>query len=67
MLDLIYVLTMGGPGNDTTTISWLGFQTAFQFFKFGPGTAVLYTLTVLCLSLTVVYHKLVVRKLETEA
>ena len=67
MLDLIYVLTMGGPGNDTTTISWLGFQTAFQFFKFGPGTAVLYTLTVLCLSLTVVYHKLVFRKLETEA
>jgi ABC-type sugar transport system permease subunit len=66
MLDLIYVLTMGGPGNDTTTISWLGFQTAFQFFKFGPGTAVLYTLTVLCLLLTVVYHKLVFRKLEPE-
>jgi multiple sugar transport system permease protein len=66
MLDLIYVLTMGGPGNDTTTISWLGFQTAFQFFKFGPGTAVLYTLTALCLILTVVYHKLVFRKLEPE-
>jgi multiple sugar transport system permease protein len=67
MLDLIYVLTMGGPGNETTTISWLGFQTAFQFFKFGPGTAVLYTLTVLCLILTVVYHKLVFRTLESEA
>ena len=37
MLDLIYVLTMGGPANETTTISWLGFQTAFSFFKFGPG------------------------------
>ena len=67
MLDLIYVLTMGGPGNETTTISWLGFQTAFQFFKFGPGTAVLYTLTGLCLILTVVYHKLVFRTLEPEA
>jgi ABC-type sugar transport system permease subunit len=67
MLDLIYVLTMGGPGNETTTISWLGFQTAFQFFKFGPGTAVLYTLTVLCLLLTVVYHKLVFRTMEPEA
>jgi len=52
MLDLIYVLTMGGPANETTTISWLGFQTSFQFFKFGPGTAVLYTLTGLCLILT---------------
>jgi ABC-type sugar transport system permease subunit len=29
MLDLIYVLTMGGPGHDTTTLSWLGFQTTF--------------------------------------
>ena len=66
MLDLIYVLTMGGPGNDTTTISWLGFQTAFQFFKFGPGTAILYTLTVLCLILTVVYHKVIFRKLDPE-
>jgi ABC-type sugar transport system permease subunit len=27
MLDLIYVLTMGGPAHDTTTVSWLGFQT----------------------------------------
>ena len=66
MLDLIYILTMGGPGNETTTISWLGFQTAFQFFKFGPGTAILYTLTVLCLLLTVVYHKVVFRKLDAE-
>src|SRR5207245_6228135 len=40
MLDLIYVLTMGGPGHDTTTISWLGFQTTFTFFRFGPGTAI---------------------------
>ena len=66
MLDLIYMLTMGGPANETTTISWLGFQTAFQFFKFGPGTAILYTLTVLCLILTVVYHKVVFRKLEAQ-
>jgi multiple sugar transport system permease protein len=67
MLDLIYVLTMGGPGQDTTTISWLGFQTAFSFFKFGPGTAILYTLTALCLFLTFVYHWAVLRRFEAEA
>jgi len=67
MLDLIYVLTMGGPGQDTTTISWLGFLTAFSFFKFGPGTAILYTLTALCLLLTFVYHWLVLRRFEAEA
>ena len=67
MLDLIYILTMGGPGHDTTTISWLGFQTAFAFFKFGTGTAILYTLTVMCLLLTFVYHRLILRKFEPEA
>jgi multiple sugar transport system permease protein len=66
MLDLIYVLTMGGPGNETTTLSWLGFQTAFQFFKFGPGTAILYTITVFCLLLAVIYQKVVFRKLEAD-
>jgi ABC-type sugar transport system permease subunit len=62
MLDLIFVLTMGGPAHDTTTISWLGFQTTFNFFKFGTGTAILYTLTVLCLSLTWIYHRLLFRR-----
>ena len=66
MLDLIYVLTMGGPGYDTTTVSWHGFKTSFTFFKFGPGTAVLYTLTALCLLLAVVYHKLVLARFEPE-
>jgi ABC-type sugar transport system permease subunit len=67
MLDLIYVLTMGGPGHDTTTVSWLGFQTAFTFFKFGPGTAILYTLTALCLLLTLVYHRLIMARFEPAA
>jgi multiple sugar transport system permease protein len=67
MLDLIYVLTMGGPGHDTTTVSWLGFQTAFTFFKFGQGTAILYTLTALCLLLTLVYHRLILARPEPAA
>ena len=66
MLDLIYILTMGGPGYDTTTISWLGFQTSFKFFKFGPGTAILYSLTALCLLLTLIYHRLILARFEAE-
>ena len=66
MLDLIYILTMGGPGYDTTTISWLGFQTSFKFFKFGPGTAILYTLTALCLLVTLIYHRLILARWEAE-
>jgi len=67
MLDLIYVLTMGGPANETTTISWLGFITAFSYFKFGPGTAILYTLTALCLLATLLYQWLVLARFEPEA
>ena len=67
MLDLIYVLTMGGPAHDTTTVAWLGFQTAFTFFKFGPGTAILYTLTALCLLLTLVYYRLILARFEPAA
>jgi len=66
MLDLIYILTMGGPGYDTTTVSWLGFQTTFKFFKFGPGTAILYTLTALCLLMTLIYHRLILARFEAE-
>ena len=64
MLDLIYVLTMGGPGHATKTMAWLGFETAFVFFKFGPGTAILYTLTAICLVLTVIYHRVIVAPFE---
>src|SRR5262249_52054243 len=67
MLDLIYVLTMGGPGHDTTTLSWLGYPPPFAFFKFGPGTAILYTLTFLCLLLTVVYQRLILARFEPAA
>ncbi len=66
MLDLIFVITFGGPGNDTTTVSWLGYVTAFNFFKFGPGTAILFTLTLLCVVLTVIYQKLILSKFQAE-
>ncbi|HEV7370716.1 sugar ABC transporter permease [Arenibaculum sp.] len=66
MLDLIYVMTSGGPGNDTTTVTWLGYRTAFSFFRFGPGTAILFTLTLICVVLTVVYHRFVLAKFRAE-
>ena len=67
MLDLTFVMTMGGPGDDTTSVAWLGYKTAFIFFKFGPGTAILYTLTALCILFTFVYQRLILSKFEAEA
>ncbi|CAN5615897.1 hypothetical protein BH09CHL1_BH09CHL1_11160 [soil metagenome] len=60
--DLIYFLTRGGPGTDTTVFSWLGYNTIFSFFQFGKGTAILLTLTVLCLILAFVYVNLLDRQ-----
>jgi multiple sugar transport system permease protein len=67
MLDLTFVMTMGGPGDDTTSVAWLGYKTAFIFFKFGPGTAILYTLTALGILFTFVYQRLILSKFEAEA
>ncbi|QDC02203.1 sugar ABC transporter permease [Mesorhizobium sp. 8] len=66
MLDLIFVMTFGGPGNDTTTVSWLGYRTAFNLFQYGPGTAILFTLTAMCAALTVIYRRLVLSKFQAE-
>ncbi len=34
-----YVLTGGGPGNSTTTLAFLNYRTAFQFFQGGLASA----------------------------
>jgi multiple sugar transport system permease protein len=60
--DLIYFLTRGGPGTDTTVFSWLGYNTTFTFFQFGQGTAILLMLTVICLILAFGYMFLLDRK-----
>ncbi|MGD7789390.1 carbohydrate ABC transporter permease [Propionibacteriaceae bacterium Y1700] len=37
---LIYVMTAGGPGTDSSTLPVLAYQVAFQFAKVGYGTAI---------------------------
>jgi multiple sugar transport system permease protein len=56
--DLIWTMTLGGPGSATTTFSWLGYVEAFQYFQFGQGAAVLYILTIICMMLAVAYFVL---------
>ncbi|MGI8476374.1 MAG: ABC transporter permease subunit [Thermomicrobiales bacterium] len=60
--DLIYFLTKGGPGSETTVFSWLGYNTIFGFFQFGQGTAILLCLTVVSLALAFVYMRVLDRK-----
>ena len=39
LFDIIYVLTRGGPGNKTYTLSYYLYQEGFQLFHLGLGTA----------------------------
>jgi len=60
--DLIYFITRGGPGTETTVFSWLGYNTTFTFFQFGQGAAILLSLTVICLVLAFIYMRLLDRQ-----
>jgi multiple sugar transport system permease protein len=49
--ELIYVMTKGGPGRATQTLSLLGWKTAFQGFNLGGSAAlgvVMLILTTIC-------------------
>lgn len=38
--DFIYVMTLGGPGDATTTLPFLGYKTSLMLFLFGQGAAI---------------------------
>jgi multiple sugar transport system permease protein len=62
IFDLIYLLTGGGPGNATTTIGFLAYQTAFLSYDFGAGNAYAYIIALLTLVLAILYMKLLWRR-----
>lgn len=60
--DIIWIMTRGGPGAATTTLSWLGYLQSFQFLKLGEGAAILYVLTFISLALAFIYFILLRQK-----
>ena len=57
VFDIIYVMTGGGPGDATTVLAWLAFQTSFTNLDFGQGNAIAYVIAVCTLLLSVIYIK----------
>jgi multiple sugar transport system permease protein len=53
--DLIWIATKGGPGNATTTLPTLAYQTAFEQFLFGRGAAILNLIFLACFVLALAY------------
>jgi ABC-type sugar transport system permease subunit len=56
MFDLVYVLTGGGPGGSTRTLSYLGFE-AFANDSFGLGSTISVVTFMLSLGVTLIYLK----------
>lgn len=47
--DKIYLLTQGGPGNETTTVSVFAFDTGFRVFEIGRTSAIAWIVAVVSL------------------
>ena len=64
--DIIYVLTAGGPGTSTTTLTWATYLTTFESLDFGHGSAYAYIVSLITLVLAAVYFRVLYRRGEFE-
>jgi multiple sugar transport system permease protein len=60
--DLVYVMTGGGPGGSTETLSLYAFQSWFRYLDFGYGAAVAVQGMLVALLLAAVVVKLASRR-----
>jgi len=67
VFDIVYVLTAGGPGTATTTLTWQTYLVTFDSLDFGLGNAYAYTVSLITLALALVYFKVLYRRSEFEA
>ena len=56
--DLIYITTQGGPANASLTLNIYGFRTGFEFFQLGYASALMVTLSIIVLGVTLVLNRL---------
>jgi multiple sugar transport system permease protein len=64
--DVIYVLTAGGPGTATTTLTWKTYLTTFENLDFGLGNAYAYTVSLITLGFALVYFRVLYRRGDFE-
>lgn len=56
--DLVYLMTAGGPMGATEFITYLIQKTSFKYLKWGLGSAMAFTLSIICFIMTLVYIKI---------
>ncbi|WP_405390979.1 sugar ABC transporter permease [Streptomyces sp. NBC_01102] len=63
VFDSVVALTNGGPGNGTTPLTLYMFQTSFTYSDYGYGSTIALLLTVVCLLVSLVVHRVSQRDL----
>ena len=56
--DTMYIMTGGGPGDYTTSLTYMMYKSAFTGNKFGYGSAIATVIVLECLACTVLLNKL---------
>ena len=64
--DVIYVLTAGGPGTATTTLTWKTYLVTFESLDFGQGNAYAWVVSLITLAFALGYFRLLYRRGEFE-
>ena len=59
LFDVVWVMTQGGPGTATQTLSTLIFQNAFAFNKVGYSNAIALVLTIIALPVAIIQFRAV--------
>jgi multiple sugar transport system permease protein len=67
VFDAVFVLTGGGPGNSTETLSIYAYKTLFQTLQFGYGSALATAMFVLAAVLSLLYLLLLRRHVQESA
>ncbi len=62
VFDLIYTITGGGPARATYVIAWQTYTVAFGDYDFGHGNAYSYIITLITMTLAIVYIRLLYRR-----
>ncbi|MGF6873591.1 carbohydrate ABC transporter permease [Paraburkholderia sp. MM5477-R1] len=65
--DVIYVLTAGGPGTATTTLTWQTYLTTFDNLDFGHGNAYAWLVSLITLGLALAYFRVLYGRGDFEA
>ena len=64
VFDLVYVLTGGGPGGATETVSVYGYYTFMRYLDFGYGAALVVSIVVILALVAWILYSMLLRKYE---